>query len=550
MKSIKNFVEGLTTNYKKYIKQYTATNIVIIIATLIFTFANYEEWQEILNSVIIIAIISAINFFTIETYFKKINYRLIFYVLGLGVTIGIERLININTTDTLIRGVIGYSIIIVLVGIFKVIKNSKLQINEYCARVFKNLFSTGVIYTILNIGLTIILLIFIALFLSNGYDYDLIMRMQIALLGLFLIPGCLISVIDTETEVTKFIETIISFVLLPLTILATIIIYMYMAKIFILRQIPSNLIFRITSGLFVVAFPVWIMAYTFKEKSKIVENSCKIMPIAFIPFIGLQIYSIWVRLSANGVTPVRYLGVIFIIFEIVAIFLSLYKSKKYLIHTITAAIILTAISTILPFINMQTISNINQSARLKSAWREGESYENLAKEDKEKAESAYRYLRLQENFEKYIPDHLSKEILEDKLVENGSLWLDKYNSSTNKLQWISYKLDSDGVVSVEGYNRIKEVSQYFYDIEADDVGLVPLDSTYNIDIRDFVLNLIEENKQSKQAAENYIVNNKILKINENRDLCITQLELSYYLDDDGSLDEINYISFSGYMLIR
>ena len=38
MEKVKDFFNRLTSNYKTYVKQYMATNIVIIIATLVFTF--------------------------------------------------------------------------------------------------------------------------------------------------------------------------------------------------------------------------------------------------------------------------------------------------------------------------------------------------------------------------------------------------------------------------------------------------------------------------------------------------------------------------------
>lgn len=153
--------------------------------------------------------------------------------------------------------------------------------------------------------------------------------------------------------------------MLPLTILATAIIYMYMAKIIIIREIPANSIYRILAGLFIVAFPVWTAIHAFREEAKIIEKFCKILPISFIPFVLLQIYSIYARIDGNGLTPSRYIGIMFIVFEIIAIFLSLYKERKYLIHTITAVSVIIAISTMLPIVNVQSASNISQSNRLK-----------------------------------------------------------------------------------------------------------------------------------------------------------------------------------------
>lgn len=102
-----------------------------------------------------------------------------------------------------------------------------------------------------------------------------------------------------------------------------------------------------------------------QTENKFVEVFSKIMPIAFIPLIGLQVYSIGARIGENGITPVRYMGVMFIIFEIIAIVLSIVNKRKYLTNALLVAAVLMAISTILPVVNMEEISNYNQASRLK-----------------------------------------------------------------------------------------------------------------------------------------------------------------------------------------
>lgn len=541
MEKIKEFFNKATDSYKSYMKQYVATNIIIIIATIFLTFANYDNDYKFIVSFIISSAIMAINFFTIETYNLNLKRKAPLYVLGISVAVGLERLITLNPSMGYGRYVIGYSFILILVGLIKIIKNSELETSQYCTRVFKNLFNVGIVYLILAIGLTVILSIFISLLLTNG-NYELIIRMHIALLGLYLVPAGLISLNNTKQETSKFIEKLILFVLLPLTILTTAIIYMYMAKIFLFKQIPSNSIFRIVTGLFICAFPVWTMAYTFKDTSKAVSRFCKIMPIAFAPFIGLQIYSLGARIVENGITPVRYLGIMFIIFEVIAIFVSLYKDRKYLIHIFTSAIVIILISTIMPVINMQTFSNINQAQRLKSAWRSDERYEELSKEDRKKAQGAYYYLKGQKGQEKYIPSYISEESFEE------SYGIDKDIILRNDIFFSPNKDES--VVSVEGYNRIKEITKNLYLSDVKELQDINLDDVYSIDMEDYIEKLVELNKKSKSDTRDYILNNRKIKINDDRDLYIKSLDLSYTLNEDGKLKSIDYWNLEGYMLIK
>ena len=437
-----------------------------------------------------------------------------------------------------------------MIGLFKVIKNSGLELSKYCTRVFKNLFGTGVIYGILVVGFALIMVISISL-LTPGKNYELVLRAQIAIAGFFLIPATLLSITNTEGENSKFIETVISFVLLPLTAIATIIIYIYMIKILVLRQIPQNSIYRIVAGLFVVAFPVWVMTYEFKEKNRFVEVFSKIMPIAFIPLIGLQIYSLGARIGENGITPVRYMGVMFIIFEIVAIVLSIINKRKYLTNAVLVAAGLIVISTILPVVNMEQISNYNQASRLRKAWREGESFTSLSKEEKATASSAYRYLSRQENCEKYLPKYLDKEELTKKLIEHYSPYDEDYEyRSTRENVYSQYS--TDGVIPVEGYSYIKGFQVSEYSVKEKELENLSLDDTFSINLKDYVLNVIEAKKNSDKSSHEYIASHRIHRIDDTRSIYITTVDISYNTDSEGNYDSAQEMTIiiKGYFLIK
>lgn len=555
MEKVRDFLNRLTSNYKTYVKQYMATNIVIIIATLVFTFANFNAWSKFLTSFAIIAVIAAINFFVVESYFKEKKSKMYSCVAGFVIAVVLERFAHYNVFGASASRILtGYYIVAFLIGLFKVIKNSGLELSKYCTRVFKNLFGTGVIYGILVVGFALIMAISISL-LTPGKNYELVLRAQIAIAGFFLIPATLLSITNTEGENSRFIETVISFVLLPLTAIATIIIYVYMIKILVLRQIPQNSIYRIVAGLFVVAFPVWVMTYEFKEKNRFVEVFSKIMPIAFIPLIGLQIYSIGARIGENGITPVRYMGVMFIIFEIVAIVLSIINKRKYLTNAVLVAAGLIAISTILPVVNMEQISNYNQASRLRKAWREGESFTSLSKEEKATASSAYRYLSRQENCEKYLPKYLDKEELTEKLIEHYSPYGDEgetYDEKRTTYKRVNYQYPDDGVITVEGYNRIKKFKVYEYDINEKNLESVSLYDTFNINLKDYVIGLIEANKNGDESAKEYIVSHRVHRVDDSRDIYITDVNLSYEVDLEGNYDSKEGISIviKGCFLIK
>ncbi len=131
MSKVKNFFKGIVTNYKNSFKQYTATNIVIILTTLFLVFAYDGLLGTIINKTLTIAILSAINFFACETYLKKLWKRGISYVVGLGIAIGFEQLVySARNSEAIARIVMGYAIIVFLIGLMQAIKNTKADIGE------------------------------------------------------------------------------------------------------------------------------------------------------------------------------------------------------------------------------------------------------------------------------------------------------------------------------------------------------------------------------------------------------------------------------------
>lgn len=538
MSKIKDCFNNIAKNYKNNVLQYTFTHIIVMITTAILVLGNYDKFNNILEQIAIIGLISAINAFASESFCKKTWQRVITGIIGTVIGIIFTRLIYVRDSVIVTRIIVGYCATVFLIGLMKVIKNSKLEFHEYCTQIFQNLFNSVIIYLILNIGLSIIISIFILLLLDNVDSLDIILRLQIAIAGWFLVPAFLMAITNPEYNVSKFIEVIISFVLLPLTILATIIIYLYMAKMFIMREIPANSIFRILAGLFVVAFPVWTMAYSFREKNKIIKIFCKAMPISFIPFIGLQIYSISVRCKENGITPLRYLGIMLIIFEVVTIFLSLYKNRKYILHTITTGSILLVISTILPVVNMHTISNMSQANRLLKAWKEEEKYSQLTEEQKEIVLSSYYYLINQEDGKKYIPEYLEEETIKDKEKY--------YNINTTKN--ITYTMPEDGVIYIAGYSYIEPINTFCY--KGNELKKLELNKACTIDITEYILDIIKENEKSSDDAQKYIIENRVLKVNDTRDLYIKDLSITYTERENITEDNINYVRINGYVLIK
>ena len=544
MGKIKELLNTTSSNLIKFIKKFPIT-LCITLLTTIFLIIGIN--LEISSKITLFAVILAFETLLVETYFKNkiikgvlsgvgavISLLFVFLLnIGNGFLSEYKNMIKINTMLVLVC----YLMMLLIFTIYKLIKISNLGVRKYLIKLFSNLFNSTVIYSILNIGLSIISSIFVLLILDNK-SFDIILRIQIGLLGLFYIPAILMSLFTVnKKEVNLFIKSIVVYVSLPLVCLAVLIIYIYMAKIFLLKDIPSNVIYRILAGIFIVGFPVMYMASNYKEENKLFKYTLKILPYLFIPFIFLQIYSIVARYLDKGITPMRYTSYAFLILEVVILALTIFRSKKKMECIVITSSIILVITFVSPF-NLISVSNINQSHILKRAFGIETSFNNLSDDNKTRAKSAYKYLKIQYNSEKYIPEYILKN--EEEILGYA---LNNYISETNKdiIKTIRININ-DETMDVSKYSKITRVKIFENkDISLDDLELSDYNKNSIMKINlSYLINDVITGKLNKEKIN---VQNPVM-LNQDRALYINSLTIKYSENNK----KVNYISLNGYLL--
>lgn len=535
MTYLKKIFNKTSKTFRNLIKKFPLTLLVIAFATIFLTVVieGTDLSAKTIGRICLFCVTFAVDSFAVENFFDEQKiFKLIGYIAS-GVIAFVFNLLIFNehfakyvTTTT--RILIGYLFIIFLISIYVIIRKSKVDFKEYILKVFANVFNSIITYLVLNLGLTLITVIFVELLLDSwGY---ILPRIQILLLGLFYIPALINSIWDVkEKEVNTFFKGLVKFVLLPLVSIAMLIIYMYIIKILVLRQLPSNVIFRILAGIFVVAFPVWNMAENFKDNNKFIEKLTKLLPYFYMPFILLEIYSLYARILEFGITPVRYFGIVFIIIQVIALILTVVKKGEKLSHTFIYMAVLVLIAFVLP-LNYDKVSILSQSGILKSEFPETLKYEELSSESKTRVSGAYQYL-VRNNAEKYIPEYI--EQYEEEIY-------DRYYSETYRNTQYIYIDNDEKIVDISQYSKLAEVSAYetstnikFYN-SGDD-----LIATMNME------ELLKSAVNSGNAEE-YIEQNRLIKIDNTKDIYIRNLNTSYNKDTG----EVTHVSINAYVLYR
>ncbi len=549
---LKEKILGVLQTFKKSIGKFPLTIISAIVLTVIYTICldNYSIETTTLTNISLFIVIFASSTFLIETVLEtKIKKKVIYYIIAaiwatvLTYAVNIEEgLLGMSNTIFLFkieRFIICYLIATIVLAIYYNYKNLNKTFEQYVTSTFVTIFKTSLIYGILAIGIAMITAVFVYLIL-DGESYILVARMEILLFGVYYIPTVLYSFYDQEEEIGKFAKIVIKYVLGTLVIVAFAIIYMYIIKIIFLRDMPSNLIFRILSALFIIGLPVWTMILSFKEDTTLDKINRK-LPLLFIPFIILQIYSIGTRILSNGITELRYLCLMLIIFEIVYIIIYLTKKEK-VSRILLVFLALTVISTIAPYINMFTISNLSQYNNLK-IYKQKTEY---SEEEKTKIYGAYNYLRYSSiEGKKYIENYLTKddEELIKKLKNSGTK-----KSDNGKNIYVDKNIN---YIEVEGYKKVYKIDSYSYNSSKENrtideifsnIEINTQESNYSIEAN--ILPLINEYVNHENEMNNYSEENNELKLDENKKIILERLILEY----DDTTKNVSYYNMSGYLL--
>ena len=549
---LKEKIVGVLQTFKKSIGKFPLTIISAIVLTVIYTICldNYSIETTTLTNISLFIVIFASSTFLIETVLEtKIKKKIIYYIIAaiwatvLTYAVNIEEgLLGMSNTIFLFkieRFIICYLIATIVLAIYYNYKNLNKTFEQYVTSTFVTIFKTSLIYGILAIGIAMITAVFVYLIL-DGESYILVARMEILLFGVYYIPTVLYSFYDQEEEIGKFAKIVIKYVLGTLVIVAFAIIYMYIIKIIFLRDMPSNLIFRILSALFIIGLPVWTMILSFKEDTTLDKINRK-LPLLFIPFIILQIYSIGTRILSNGITELRYLCLMLIIFEIVYIIIYLTKKEK-VSRILLVFLALTVISTIAPYINMFTISNLSQYNNVK-IYKQKTEY---SEEEKTKIYGAYNYLRYSSiEGKKYIENYLTKD--DEELIKKLK------NSGTKKSDnGKNIYVDKDiNYIEVEGYKKVYKIDSYSYNSSKENrtidetfsnIEINTQESNYSIEAN--ILPLINEYVNHENEMNNYSEENNELKLDENKKIILERLILEY----DDTTKNVSYYNMSGYLL--
>lgn len=202
----------------------------------------------------------------------------------------------------------------ILLVIYFVIKEKRISLKEYLLKFFMNSIFVFIISLIVLVGIYVLYMI--CEILLGTIPYYIISRIIVFLLSVIYFMGLFVSIENVEGKQSLFSKILVRYIMQIMVFIGFIIFYIYLIKIILMRELPSNQVFAVCTSLFSIGLFTSLMSLGINEESKY-NTAIKFLPIVFIPALILQIISLALRVAQHGMTTNRYFGVMIIIFEIV-----------------------------------------------------------------------------------------------------------------------------------------------------------------------------------------------------------------------------------------
>ncbi len=560
----------------------------ICLALLFFTiFALCLEcirpkWSTVVRAVVFAAfgILSFLMSFILSDLITRGHGRYKEWLLRIRTGLGID------TVALYIAGLL--AIALLLAVYFSYSHDIHQRFCEHVMNAHAKMFFTSIIYGVIQLGVLFLTLIVVLLLYDDAFEY--IVPILILINGLFFCPALICAAIRQNEPANKFMEILVRYVMLTIVVIGFGIIYIYIIKLLVTGNVPSNSVYAIISAVFVVSMIVSYMCTAYEEKG-LLQKFAYNAPLVFAPFILMQCYTVFIRIGQYGITPKRYFGLAFIAFEIVYIvYYYLIRKREQEIAgrgILLIMCIFILVTVFMPLLSARSLSNILARHTLRSYIEKSSAGETVSDKEYVRTNAAYGYLKDKEWGEGKLERYF--EFLDDETVrsmKDGAIEASKRLSEASrkissgsddpfpKDGWFSMELlELAGTdhIDISRYGSLQYVSVLLpenYDINhntAIDTSKLPVYAygknyeinrttdtpVFTIDLTDYCKRFNELTEQSDRKITDYdesrkqIAKMSIIDINENARLYITSADISR--NENG---ETVRVDISGYLLTK
>jgi hypothetical protein len=395
------------------IARFPLTTLFLLAAAILNAYMIGADQNEskYLMTFVLGAFLGAVAQVAYERFYSKQSFRLMFMGAAILLTAGYYLIIRSLPTLGLEIQIRTYAALFALLISFIWIPTIKsdFSFNKSFMISFKSFFNSLFFSGVLFAGVAIILGAIDLLIVSLDYKAypqaaNIIFILFAPMYFLSLIPVYTRSnfniqqqAIEKAAHTPKFLEILISYIVIPLISVFTLILVIYLVKNIGGEFWSDNLIEPMIVSYSITVILVYILASDLETKFAVLFR--KLFPKILVPIVTLQIISSFITLTDTGITHTRYYVILYGIFAVASgIFLSFIPVRKN--GMIALLLILFSIVSIVPPVDAFTISKNSQINTVKEILVKNGMLENneiipkdsIPDKDQEKLTNAIQYL--------------------------------------------------------------------------------------------------------------------------------------------------------------
>lgn len=449
-----------------------------------------DDYTRYLYSFFIGVFLSATAQHVYERFFEKTMQRILLMVGAIILTVLYFYTIGSSTDydpeTTIKTGIIFFALTFAFMWIPTI--NSKVTFNKSFLATFKSFFTTVLFSVVLYAGIGVILLAVDQLLFSLDYKVNLHCLNLVASLfaPIFFLSGTPLYLskqdestqsleeqadkqeqIEQELMVPKVLELLLSYIVIPLTAIFTIILLVYLLQNITGEFWTNNLLEPMLVSYAITVIIVYFLVSTINTKSAIFFR--KIFPKVLVPIVLFQTVSSVLRIQETGLTLGRYYVILFGIFALIAgIIFSVLPVRKN--GWVAVVLIVFSLISILPPVDAFTVSRVSQTNLLKETLVKNNMLEgnkiipnaSIPDEDKIKISQTIDYLTSM-NYSKEIewlaPYNQRLNYQFEEVVGFEPVY-DESSFSSNQSYYATIDWKGSPLLSIEDYDKMIVFSQY------------------------------------------------------------------------------------------
>ncbi|NLK44148.1 MAG: DUF4153 domain-containing protein [Tissierellia bacterium] len=339
----------------------------------------------------------------------------------------------------------------------------------YILDVLQSFAITFIYSAVLYIGISIILVTIDQLFdiniKSELYLYTFFIIVFVFAASLFLSKLPSIEREYKDIRYNKSLTVLLTYIVIPLITIYTLILYLYFAKILLTRQWPRGLVSHLVLWYSTVSVGVIFLLTPILEENKIAKLFKQVFPKIILPVLLMMFLSIYKRVAQYGITENRYFVIVLGLWVLATmLYFSIKKPLKNILIPISLSIIVL-VSVYGPLSSF-SVSKYSQNKRFEKILLENSMIvdgsivpnENLSKEDQREISNIISYFDRNHNINeiKSLPGGFSLDDMERVI---GFEYRPHFMADFEEYRHFYYSINLEEPINIEEF-------QYFVNINS------------------------------------------------------------------------------------